>query len=235
MGRGGGQVLVGSRIWLNKIPGQTKTEWPATNPMAKLGFRVPIGAPKCSCSSLFRAADGPRAQLLTRLAESSAAPGAARSRGSPRGDFCACGGSRPGVLVCAELGGQPGPAPGVALRCGRAPAARRGTPASDSSQRLLRSGEAEVLQDPLPSWDSPVARTLVGVRARGPGRRCPREAPHGKRWTTRFRDKVASKLGFGANSWEEGVGLAGKEKGQVGLVFSVWNRRSGLRGSGHRE
>lgn len=230
-------MLEESRIWLNKIPGQTRTDWPASNPMAKLGFRVPVGAPKCSCSSRFCAADGPRAQLLTRLAESSAAPGAARSRGRVRAAISVLVAARaPGSWFALNwAGSQDLP------RVSRSAAAALRLPGGVRPPPTLRRG---FLGREKPKFCRIRVRpgtvqvrgpTLVGVRARGPGRRCPREAPHGKTWATGFRDKVASKLGFGANSWEEGVGLGGKEKGQVGLVLSVWTRRSGLRGSGHRE
>lgn len=110
----------------------------------------------------FSTAEGARAQFLTRLAESSAALEAARLQATSRAHCCACGGSRPAVRVCAELGGRRGSARGVAPGCGRTPAGQRGAPASDSPQRLLRSGEAEVLQDPRPPWDGPAAGTFSG-------------------------------------------------------------------------
>lgn len=110
----------------------------------------------------FSTAEGPRAQFLTRPAESSAAPGAARRQATPHAHCCACGGSRPAVRVCADSAGGEDLPGGVAPGCGRTPAGQRGAPASDSPQRLLRSGEAEVLQDPRPPWDGPAAGTFSG-------------------------------------------------------------------------
>lgn len=150
-------------MWFNKIPEQTRIDRPASNLMAKLDSELGSEhARHCSCSSPLCTADGPRAQFLARFAERAAAWRAPRGQATPRPGFGACGGSRPAIQVCAEVGGQRRSARGVAPGCSRTPGGHRRVSAADSPQRHLRRGEAEVLQDPRPPRDSPAAGTFSG-------------------------------------------------------------------------